>query len=471
MWELIQQNKRRSFWIFILMGVLLIALGYAIGAAWAPPDGGALGAVGAIIIWIILAAIAWFSGDSIMLNSVGAKEVSPEVHPQLFNVVEEMKIAAQLPKMPKVYIIDSPAQNAFATGRKPENAAIAVTAGLLGRMNRDELQGVVAHETGHILNRDILFVTFAGVMLGAVVIISEVFLRSLWYGGGRGRRVGSRDKGSQGAAVIAIVAIAFAILAPILARLLYFALSRRREYLADATAARLTRYPEGLASALEKLSQSTEDLPRISKATAPMFIVNPLKQAGAKLANLTSTHPPIDERIRILRSMAGGAGFLEYQRAYESVSGDKSALVPKSGLVDATAIPIRSGSPTEAKPVASDRQVNDLVRAVNGFVFMSCSCGLKMKIRPDFNSNQITCPRCQTVNAIPTADLATASAALESVANVSNPAQLPSFQRRSNSWESFRCQCGRPIQLSPSFSGAQVKCSSCGRTTLIKSLQ
>ena len=174
MWELIQQNRRKSLLLFFLMGCCLVLLGYLLGAAYLPPDGGMIGITLALIIWIILSLISFFAGDSIVLGISGAQEITPDIHPQLFNVVEEMKIAASLPAMPRVYIIDSAAPNAFATGRKPEKCAIAVTAGLLAKLNRDELQGVVAHETSHVVNRDALFMTFAGIMLGSIVLISEV---------------------------------------------------------------------------------------------------------------------------------------------------------------------------------------------------------------------------------------------------------------------------------------------------------
>ena len=185
-----------------------------------------------------------------MLSVSNAKEVTPEVHQQLFNIVEEMKIASNLPKMPKIFIINDAAPNAFATGTKPENSAITVTAGLLAKLNRDELQGVIAHEMSHIANRDILVMTFAGIMLGCIVLISEVFLKGLWFSGGSSARYRSKSSsgGGQAQLVMMIAAIILAILAPIAAQLLYFAISRRREYLADANGARLTRYPEGLAS-------------------------------------------------------------------------------------------------------------------------------------------------------------------------------------------------------------------------------
>lgn len=484
MWELIRSNKRKSILLFIAMGIVLIALGYIIGASYAGPQGGGiLGIALALIIWLILAAIAYYAGDSVMLRISGAKEVTPDVHPQLYNVVEEMKIAAALPRMPRVYIIETDAMNAFATGRSPDKAAVAVTAGLLAKMNRDELQGVVAHEIGHVLNRDVLFVTFAGVMLGAVILISQGFLRSLWFTGGRSGRYrsrSSRDGGGQAQLIAMAVAIIFAILAPILAQILYYSISRRREYLADATSVRLTRYPEGLASALEKLSRSTEDMPKVNKATAPMYIVNPLKKAGQKLSNLTATHPPIDERIAILRSIAGGAAYLHYQNAFEKVKGKKQHLVPKSALSSQEQVELRKAGISETAPAqqkSTRRELGDIMRAANGFLFLTCACGLKLKIPPDFKKDHIKCPRCGRDNKVPVAELATVTGALEALEQAEKKPQEASrpdggtqkYRRKSTGWESFKCSCGHTLQLSPDFSADSVKCSNCGRITQIES--
>jgi heat shock protein HtpX len=285
MWELIQANKRKSVFLFITLGFILILLGYIIGSAYIPDGGGFIGVFFAMVIWGILSLISYFSGSKILLAVSGAKEVTKEVHPQLFNVVEEMKIASGLPKMPRVYIINDAAPNAFATGIKSEESAVAVTAGLLARLNRYELQGVIAHEVSHIVNRDVLFMTIAGIMLGSIVLISQVFLRSLWFTGGGRYRSKSSSGGGQAQLIFMIVAIAFAILGPIMAQLLYFAISRKREYLADASAVRFTRYPEGLAAALEKISNSTQDLRTANKVTAPMYIANPLKKKGRASSN------------------------------------------------------------------------------------------------------------------------------------------------------------------------------------------
>jgi heat shock protein HtpX len=470
MWELIRQNRRKSLIIFVLMGLCLLVLGYLVGAVYASPDGGIVGASIALLVWGIWSLISYFQGDTIVLKISGAREVSPDVHPQLFNVVEEMKIAAGLPAMPKVYIIDSQAPNAFATGRKPENCAVAVTAGLLGMLNRDELQGVVAHETGHILNRDIMFMTFAGIMMGTIVLISWLFTRSLFFGGGSSRRYRSSRSagGGQAQLIIMIVSIVFAILAPIMARLLYLAISRRREYLADATAARLTRYPEGLASALEKMSKSSRELARANAVTAPMYIVNPLKVKKKRNLNLGSTHPPTEERVRILRSMSQGASLLDYDQAYRQVHDGEAGVIPASGLKDQGTAHVRKASGDREAPKsdkARRRDVGDLMRAVNEYAFLACaSCGLRIKIPPDFKRKSFPCPRCQTDVSVPLAELAAAATVLEAVKVAEKTAAKKevSYQRKTTGWESFRCSCGKLLQLSPSFSGQHITCGNCG---------
>ncbi|HQP11147.1 MAG TPA: M48 family metallopeptidase [Candidatus Omnitrophota bacterium] len=398
LWELIRENQRRSWILFIAMGGCLLALGYALGLAWMPhQDGGVLGMMIAALVWFVMSLISYFSGDSILLSMSGAKEVNRNVHPQLFNIVEEMKIAANLPVMPRIYIIDSPASNAFATGRSSEKSAVAVTAGLLSRLNRDELQGVIAHEMSHVVNRDVLYMTFAGVLLGSIVMLSELFLRSQYYSlGSRRYRSSSRDN-NQAQAVMMVVALVFAILAPILARLFYFSLSRRREYLADASAVRLTRYPEGLASALEKISRPDTELASANRVTASMYIVNPLKLSQRQVVHAFSTHPPVEERIKILRSMMKGANYKQYADAFSKVKGNAS-LMPASALADSEPIPLRSSS-SPAEDTRSSKQkardLGDLMRVLNDYMFIPCACGLRIKIPPDFNRPTLACPRCR----------------------------------------------------------------------------
>lgn len=401
MWEQIRSNRRRSIVLVLLIALLLFALGYAIGEAFTP-GGGPPGMLVAIAVWAVLGLLAFFKGDDILLAVSGAREIDRHAHPRLFNIVEEMTIAAGLPKMPRVYVIDDMALNAFATGRKPENAAVAVTAGLLAKLNRDQLQGVIAHEMSHVVNRDVLLMTVAGIMLGAIVMISEFFLRSLWFGGSsrRMRRysTSSRREGSGGGqAVMMVVALVLAILAPLLAQLLYLAISRRREYLADANAAVLTRYPEGLASALEAIAGGGANVAAANKATAPMYIANPFQKPRA-LAAFTSTHPPIEERIRILRTMAGQASFTAYDTAYRTAHDTSRGVIPKSALGLAADVPARAPQPDTDEPQttrARTRQAGDLVQHMNQYQFITCECGLKMKIPPDFPGNTVQCPRCK----------------------------------------------------------------------------
>ena len=409
MWELIRANKRNSIFLMVIMALVLLLLGFIIGMVFTQsPEGAFFGLMIATVIWLILTMISFSSGDQILLSASHAQPITHEVHPQLFNVVEEMKIAAGLPAMPKIYIINDPAPNAFATGRNPKNASVAVTAGLLGRLNRDELQGVIAHEISHIVHRDILFVTLAGIMLGSIVLLSQVFLRGMFYSsmaGSRRRYSGGGKGGGQAQLVMLIIAIVAAILAPIMAYLLYFALSRRREYLADAGAARLTRYPEGLASALEKIAgDPSPQLATVNKVTAPMYIVNPFKKKSQmKLSDLTSTHPPISERIRILRNMTHGASFKQYSDAFTNVT-HKKTVVPVAALNQKEDVALRQAGPEETKKDRIDkqmRQVGDIMRKVNQFVFLTCVCGLKLKIPPNFKGDSVKCPRCQRTLDIP----------------------------------------------------------------------
>jgi heat shock protein HtpX len=399
MWELIRANKRDSVMLITLMAVVLLALGFIIGLAVVGPEGGVAGLGIAAVVWLVLTLVSFSSGDQILLAASRARPVTHEVHPQLFNVAEEMKIAAGLPAMPKIYIINDPAPNAFATGRSPQSASIAVTAGLLGRLNRDELQGVVAHEMSHILHRDILYVMLAGVMLGGVVLLSQIFLRGVFYSSvGSHRRYSSGKRGGgQAQVVIVVLAIVAAILAPLMAQLLYFALSRRREYLADAGAARLTRYPEGLASALEKIANDpAPQLAAANDATAPMYIVNPFKKRGQmNLSAWTSTHPPIAERIRVLRGMAQGVSYRDYAQAFTAVTHAKNPIPATALTKEEIAIrPAQAEATGREKTQRQARQIGDIMRKVSGFLFLTCACGLKIKVPPDFQADTLKCPRC-----------------------------------------------------------------------------
>lgn len=398
MWEQIASNRRKSVFLVAVTAVLLMALGYALGAYFGGRDFGYVGLIGATCLWLIMTLVAYFQGDNVLLSLGGAKKVEKQDLPVLFNVVEEMTLAAGLPRMPAVYVIDDAAPNAFATGRRPENAAVAVTSGLLKRLNRDELQGVIAHEMAHVRNRDIQLMLFAGVLAGAIVILAEVGMRGMFFGGGSRSRRSSGDGGGQG--IIAIVAIVLVILAPIMANLIYLAVSRKREYLADASAASFTRYPEGLASALEKISRNPGKLASANKATAPMYIINPLKLDKKKMAaNSTSTHPPIRERIKILRAMGTGS-FADYEESYRKVKGGKKGILPASALQEEPA----AGTPRAATPESGfrvrAREVDDFLYKSSGYKRIECACGTVLKTPPKFTQPSLTCPRCGTEHAL-----------------------------------------------------------------------
>jgi heat shock protein HtpX len=297
MYDEISANKRNSWLLVVAVTAVLVVLGFLLGEYW---GNGYIGLGLAVGIATIMSLSAYYNGAKMVLAMSRARRIEKKDHAQLFNVVEELAIAGGVP-VPAIYIIDDSAPNAFATGRDPEHAAVAITTGLLEKLSRDELQGVMAHELSHVGNRDILFATMVGIMVGSIVLISDFFLRSFIWGGGR-RRSRSSERGGGGSILI-LVGLVFAVLAPLFAKLLQLAVSRQREYLADASAAKLTRYPEGLASALEKIAGDREVLEVANRATQHMYIVNPIKPFEKRAKSLFSTHPPIEERVARLRSL------------------------------------------------------------------------------------------------------------------------------------------------------------------------
>ncbi len=401
MWEQIRSNQVRSLVLVVGMGVLLLLVGYFLGLAFI--DDGVIGLAIALVIWAVMSMVGYLRGDSILLAMSRAKKITRDDHPRLYNIVEEMKIASGLPKMPDVYIIDDPALNAFATGRDPNKASVAITSGLLQKLNRDELQGVIAHEISHIKNRDVMLMTMASIMLGTIVILAWYGSRVMIFGGiGRSRRSTSSG-GGQGQIIILIAALALMILAPIFAYLIYFAISRKREYLADASAALYTRYPEGLASALKKLGASTGQLKSANQATAPMYIINPFRKKGRAATDLTSTHPPISERIRILRSMAGGASFNDYDQAYQQVHRGGGSVIPASAMALAgtsykAVTPEKR--PKEPDKLTRTRETSDLMWRMSKYKTIDCDCGTRLRVPPGFKESEIKCPHCGRTNPV-----------------------------------------------------------------------
>jgi heat shock protein HtpX len=305
----IDRNRRRSWFLLVIVAVVLGllggAIGYATGFGWG-------GVVLALVLATVMSVGTYFAGDQLVMATSGAREVDPARAPdqyrQLVNVVEEMRLAGGLPR-PRLWVIDDTAPNAFATGRDPEHASVAVTTGLLDKLDREQLQGVIGHEMSHIGNLDIRFTLLVGVLVGSIALLADWFLRFTFWGGGR--RSGDSDRGGGGAAaLIFVLALVLAIVAPLIGRLVQAAVSRTRESLADATAVELTRNPAGLARALRTIADDREVLEVANRATQHLYIVNPIKSFEERAKSLWDTHPPIGERIRALENIAGRMGLV-----------------------------------------------------------------------------------------------------------------------------------------------------------------
>jgi heat shock protein HtpX len=300
-------NRRNSLFLALVVIAFLAAFGFVIGFSigYGSGDEVAFG-IGALVIAVgigtISALFSYYSGDKLVLSSSHAKEISPQQAPALYDVVNEMAIAAGVP-MPKVYIIEDPSPNAFATGRDPQHSSVAVTTGLLQKMNREELQGVLGHEMSHVRNYDIRFTLIVGVMVGSMALLAGLFLRYTFFFGG-GRRGNNREGGGGLAIVMLLLGVVMSVVSYFFGALVQMAVSRQREYLADASSVELTRNPHGLESALAKLASDNEPLHSANGATQHLYIVNPLKKLGGG-SNLFSTHPPIVDRINRLRALTG----------------------------------------------------------------------------------------------------------------------------------------------------------------------
>lgn len=290
LYQQIDSNKRKTWMLMIGFLIFIGIVGYVIGEVW-------YGNTALVVPFIAFSTFAnigaYFFSDSIALSMAGARAVTKEEETGYYNLVENLTIATGLP-MPKLHVIETPAMNAFATGRDPKHASIAVTRGLLEKLDKRELEGVLAHELSHIKNFDIRLMTIVVVLVGIIAMLTQYSFR---FGGG------NRDNNKGGGAIIAIVGIVLVILAPIIANIIKFAVSRQREYLADASAAYITRYPGALASALQKISIDPNVVPHANSATAHLFISDPLKSFGSRVSGLFSTHPPVEERIARLQAM------------------------------------------------------------------------------------------------------------------------------------------------------------------------
>ena len=442
MWFLIESNKRKTAvfltvltLIFVLSGVII---GYAIDIDAAMENGHGISKngyiftiAGLLISLILLLGIIIYvklNSAKFFLDKVFALEIDKNDYPVLCNVIEEMSISAALGFVPKAYIVESKIPNAFAVGLTEKNSAIAVTTGLLSILNRDELQGVIAHEISHIKNRDTLYLMYAGVILGIVVFLSEGFLR------GRHRRGSSRDS------ILILVMLVLAIVAPIFVKLLYFTISREREYLADACACQFTRYPSGLAGALKKISSFRYEEPNADEADledagsniwadekideeiasgkviSAMCIHNFLqKKTRNSFSELFATHPSVQKRIAILKKM-GACDIQEYNNVYSTVVAKKQ-LISKDNLLKINAAPLAIVVPAalaaensenskcnDNKEQISDnrierqRKAKDAYKKAANYKIINCKCGVILKIPPELKINQITCPECGKVH-------------------------------------------------------------------------
>jgi heat shock protein HtpX len=304
----IARNRSRS-WVLVVVVILVLgllggAIGYATGFGWG-------GVVLAVVVATLMSLGSWFAGDALVMATSGAREIDsakapPEQYQQFVNVVEEMRLAGGLPR-PRMWIIDDSAPNAFATGRDPKHASVAVTTGLLDKLDREQLQGVIGHEMSHIGNLDIRFTLLVGVLVGSIALLADWFLRFTFWGGGR-RSDSDRGGGGGAAALIFVLALVLAVVAPLIGRLVQAAVSRSRESLADATAVELTRNPVGLARALRTIADDQEVLEVANRATQHLYIVNPIKSFEQRAKSLWDTHPPIGERIAALENIAGQMG-------------------------------------------------------------------------------------------------------------------------------------------------------------------
>lgn len=309
-YQQISSNQRRSWLLVLLVSAFLVVFGFIIGYLVTGVVEGGYFAVGiALVIALLMSAFSFFGGDSLVLAESGAREVNDQSQPQLMNVVRELSMAANIPP-PRVYVINDPAPNAFATGRDPHHASVAVTAGLLEKMNREELQGVIGHELSHVRNYDIRFSLLVAVLVGSIVLLADFFLRFTFWGGlsggrGRSRRSGGGEGGGGLFAIMLVVGLVLAIIAPLFAALVQMAVSRQREYLADASSVDITRNPYGLESALVKIGEDTHSLGSANRATQHLYFVNPLKKMSLNISDLMATHPPIVDRVNRLRRLTG----------------------------------------------------------------------------------------------------------------------------------------------------------------------
>lgn len=421
MWYIIESNKQKTNVLLTLMVFVLAILMIVFGVYFTGDIsfGSIFGLCITIIfsVWIIIYVKK--NSTKFFLDQVNAVPIKEKDYPVLENIVEEMSISANLGFVPKIYIVDSKTPNAFAVGINKQNSAVAVTVGLLNLLNRDELQGVIAHEISHIKNQDTLYLMYAGIIFGVIIAIADILIRSI-----------GRSRNNKGSAPIIILALIFAILAPVAGKLLYFSVSRKREFLADACACQYTRYPTGLASALHKISNfsynndsenkidtekdfneniSKDEKIDSGKVVSCMYIHNFLqKKHKMSFLNLFDSHPPIENRIKVLKSM-GAADIVEYQKTYTSIV-SKKHLIPKNKLskMDIQHLAIVTPLVTETnetspeikikEKITQQRKVKNVCYSAKNYKIIDCACETKLKIPPEYQKETIRCPHCGNIH-------------------------------------------------------------------------
>ena len=411
MWFIIEQNKRKTAIFLVILTLFFLFFGTILGFSFSNDMynktyyGTFAGLLISFICFIGIIIYTKFNASKFFLNQVGATPTKKDDLPVLHNVVEEMSISASLGFIPKIYIINSEIPNAFSVGINEKNAAVAVTVGLLSNLNRDELQGVIAHEIAHIKNLDSLYLMYAGVIFGVVVCISDTIIRGFFR---------SRNRKGGGAGIL--IALILALISPILVKLLYLTISRKREYLADACACQYTRYPTGLASALNKISNFSysgdknevikNEKMNSNKIVSCMYIHNFLqKEKPNFLDELFSTHPSTKKRIEVLKQM-GASDIEEYNKVYRAVVSDK-ALINNKNLIkmNIESIPIVAPlvEQTETKEetrIIRQRKAKDGLKKAMNYKVIHCDCDTKLKIPPELKISEITCPNCNKVHKI-----------------------------------------------------------------------
>jgi heat shock protein HtpX len=432
MWEQIRYNQTRTVMLIVGMGVLLIVacsfLGtVSVGAIVPLLKDITLATFGigtliiALIIWISAILFVYSKGDDMLISLVGAKKITTDDIHRLYNIVEELKIASGLETVPSIYIIDDPAMNAFAIGCRRNKSAIIVTSGLLTKLNRDELQGVIGHEMAHIKNRDVLLMGLCVSLFRMITTLSWCIIplienKNFFLGRGRWVVVlitfliaaffallqlpaGYSDLDDFLSVAWMSYFLGFILLMPLIAQITCNAFSRRREYLADACSALYTRYPEGLASALQKIAASTEQLKSANMTTAALYIINPFREKGMVASDVSETHPPISERIHILRSMSH-VSYADYDLAYREVRGTDRNGLPAYALAHAETATIRPARADDIDYIQRVRETSNALWNSHNYKIIQCPCGTRLRLPPSFKLPEVKCPHCGRINPV-----------------------------------------------------------------------